>query len=232
MARSRQIKPDFFLNEELASLAPLVRLFFIGLWLLADREGRLEDRPTRIKAQIFPYEDLDAEAVMGSLDRRFIARYEVEGARYIEILKFKKHQHIHPDEKKSVIPAFPGFPGDSPGLPGIMPCSSSSSSSPSFSSSPSLNGGHAKQQSRVQTPKIEDVKAYCAERKNKVDAQQWFDHYTSNGWRVGRNPMKDWKAAVRTWEKNDYGQNVQRDGKRGRIVGGAGAVPGKYDHLG
>lgn len=54
-------------------------------------------------------------------------------------------------------------------------------------------------------PMIEDVIAYCAERKNGVDPQQWFNHYVSNGWRVGRNPMKDWKAAVRTWEKNDYG---------------------------
>lgn len=51
-------------------------------------------------------------------------------------------------------------------------------------------------------PSLEDVRKYCEERKNNVDSQQWIDHYTSNGWRVGKNPMKDWKAAVRTWEKN------------------------------
>lgn len=53
-------------------------------------------------------------------------------------------------------------------------------------------------------PSLEDVQAYCKERGGKVDAGKWFDYYTSNGWKVGKNPMKDWKAAVRTWEQNDY----------------------------
>ena len=52
-------------------------------------------------------------------------------------------------------------------------------------------------------PTLEDVKVYCSERKNHVDAQRFLDYYTSNGWKVGRNQMKDWKAAVRTWERED-----------------------------
>lgn len=51
-------------------------------------------------------------------------------------------------------------------------------------------------------PTIEEIAAYCAERGNGVDPQRWHDFYTSNGWRVGKNSMKDWRAAVRTWEKN------------------------------
>ena len=51
-------------------------------------------------------------------------------------------------------------------------------------------------------PTLDEVKAYCAERGNLVDAEHWFNYYEANGWRVGRNPMKDWKAAVRTWERN------------------------------
>lgn len=51
-------------------------------------------------------------------------------------------------------------------------------------------------------PTLEEVKAYCSERGNKVDPERWFDYYTSNGWKVGKNPMKDWKAAVRTWERD------------------------------
>lgn len=53
-------------------------------------------------------------------------------------------------------------------------------------------------------PTIEEIKAYCTERKNSVDPDQWMNFYESNGWRVGRNPMKDWKAAVRTWERNRF----------------------------
>jgi 5-methylcytosine-specific restriction endonuclease McrA len=54
-------------------------------------------------------------------------------------------------------------------------------------------------------PTLEEVKAYCLERGKGVDPQKWFDHYESNGWRVGRNPMRDWKAAVRKWENSEYG---------------------------
>lgn len=57
--------------------------------------------------------------------------------------------------------------------------------------------------SRFTPPTLEDVRAYCQERGNKVDPQRWLDYYTSNGWMVGRNRMKDWKAAVRTWERQD-----------------------------
>lgn len=51
-------------------------------------------------------------------------------------------------------------------------------------------------------PSFAEVSAYCQERGDSVDPQKWFDHYSANGWKVGRNPMKDWKAAVRTWERN------------------------------
>ena len=53
-------------------------------------------------------------------------------------------------------------------------------------------------------PSLEKVVAYCKERANGIDPQQWYSHYEANGWRVGRNPMRDWKAAVRTWERNGF----------------------------
>lgn len=59
---------------------------------------------------------------------------------------------------------------------------------------------------RFTAPALEEVKEYCAERKNNVDAERFIDYYTANGWKVGKNPMKDWKAAVRSWERNDFGK--------------------------
>lgn len=53
-------------------------------------------------------------------------------------------------------------------------------------------------------PNMEEIKAYCAERKNSVNPVKWFDHYESNGWKVGKNPMKDWQAAIRKWENSDF----------------------------
>ena len=58
-------------------------------------------------------------------------------------------------------------------------------------------------QKRFTKPTLDDVKAYCQERNNGVDAERWYNYYSSNGWKVGKNPMKDWKAAVRTWERNE-----------------------------
>jgi len=53
-------------------------------------------------------------------------------------------------------------------------------------------------------PTLEEVKNYCQERKNTVNPEKWISHYQSNGWKVGKNQMKDWKAAVRTWEGNSF----------------------------
>jgi len=62
---------------------------------------------------------------------------------------------------------------------------------------------------RFTSPTLDEVEAYCAERGNGVDPQQFIDFYTSKGWKVGDQPMKDWKAAVRTWEKRDGRQAGQ-----------------------
>ena len=60
---------------------------------------------------------------------------------------------------------------------------------------------------RFTPPTLEDVQAYCMERNNNVDPQHFIDYYTSNGWQVGKNKMKDWKAAIRTWERNNFSSN-------------------------
>lgn len=68
-------------------------------------------------------------------------------------------------------------------------------------------------------PTIDEVRAYCLERGKGVDPQRWLDHYESNGWKVGKVAMKDWKAAVRKWENNDYGQPAARVGAGQRFRG-------------
>jgi hypothetical protein len=57
---------------------------------------------------------------------------------------------------------------------------------------------------RFQKPSLEQVQEYCQERGNKVDLDKWFAFYDSNGWKVGKNPMKDWKGAIRTWEPDGF----------------------------
>ena len=105
MPRARNIKPGFFENEDLPDIDPLGRLLFIGLWLLADREGRLEYRPKKIKGQLFPYEDCDVNFYCHQLQSlNFLTIYEITGTQYIQIDSFEKHQNPHPNEKESVLP--------------------------------------------------------------------------------------------------------------------------------
>ena len=108
MARSRNIKPGFFKNENLADLDPLARLLFAGLWTLADRDGRLENRPKRIKVEILPYDECSIEELLAELEggrEQFIFCYEVDGEQYIQINNFLKHQNPHHKEQESTIPA-------------------------------------------------------------------------------------------------------------------------------
>ncbi len=105
--RARGIKPGFFKNEALGGLPALARLLYIGLWCLADREGRLEDRPKRIKAELFPYDNCNIEKLLDTLVAGgFIRRYGSEDEPYIDIPKFKMHQNPHKNETASVIPAY------------------------------------------------------------------------------------------------------------------------------
>lgn len=109
MARSRNIKPALFKNEVLGDADPLLTILFIGLWTLADREGRLEDRPRRIKAEIFPYRECpDFNGYLTVLEQLgFIHRYSVSEVAIIQILNFSKHQSPHKTEKGSELPEAP-----------------------------------------------------------------------------------------------------------------------------
>ena len=66
-----------------------------------------------------------------------------------------------------------------------------------------LKGSKEKPLARFTPPTVEEVALYCQERGNSVNAQRFVDFYAAKGWKIGQNPMKDWKAAVRTWEQRD-----------------------------
>lgn len=108
MGRTRMIKPSFFYDEKMAELCVEGRLLFAGLWTLADREGRLEDRPLLIKKDIFPYDNFNVDQILSNLFQlKMIVRYVVDGQKYIQIVNFTKHQKPHNTEKASKIPQIP-----------------------------------------------------------------------------------------------------------------------------
>jgi hypothetical protein len=158
MARTRSIKPSFFSNDILAECEPMARLLFAGLWTLADRDGRLEYRPRRIKGALFPYDNCDIEGLVKQLaDRGFVVVYRANGIDVLSIPTFSEHQRCHPDERSEGLPGpgdeaetcdFPGRnakpgnpPADAPDFPANCACIPSSclpsSSNPSASCPPS-----------------------------------------------------------------------------------------------
>jgi hypothetical protein len=106
MSRSRNIKPGFFRNEVLVELPFEYRLLYIGTWTHADREGRFEDRPLKIKMELFPADNIDVDAGLHALQEKgFLLRYSVGGAGYCQIIAWAKHQNPHHREQPSLIPA-------------------------------------------------------------------------------------------------------------------------------
>jgi hypothetical protein len=105
MARARNIKPSFFLNEDIVELPCEARLLFIGLWTLADREGRLENRPKKIKMSLFPADDINVSEQLSNISKYgFIELYNADETDVIQITNFVKHQTPHGLEKDSELP--------------------------------------------------------------------------------------------------------------------------------
>lgn len=105
MARIRTIKPEFFTSEDIVSLTPLARLFYVSLWCEADREGRLDWRIGTLKMRYFPGDNCDMQELAKELiDGGLIVVYEVDGKQYAEIPSFKTHQIINNRESESTRP--------------------------------------------------------------------------------------------------------------------------------
>lgn len=108
--RARSLKPGIFENEILGAADPIYTVLFAGLWCCADKAGRLEDRPLKIKGQVFRFRDgLDIEAALAWLSENgFIFRYKSKNNKYIQVVNFDKHQHPHHTEKNSTITPYKG----------------------------------------------------------------------------------------------------------------------------
>lgn len=206
MARARNIKPSLFKNELLGEADPLITVLFVGLWCLADREGRLEDRPKRIRAEIFPYRETpDINGYLTELARLgFIERYEAGNQAIIQVVNFAKHQSPHKTEKHSELPAKPATARVTCKAPlNNESLTVKESLIPDSLIPDSLPLKKVANAPRFTPPTVDDVAWYSEQSGHLIDPAQFVDFYESKGWLVGKSKMKDWKAAVRTWAKRE-----------------------------
>jgi hypothetical protein len=197
MPRGRDIKPAFFENEDLATVSRDHRLLFVALWTVADREGRLEDRPARIKLHSFPYDsDMTPERIDHMLSELEmvpgtpIRRYESGGVRCILIVNFKKHQHIHPNEK----------PSELPGLPDVQVISGKATEQSGNSALPSVPS------SLLCPPPVIPVSQSKQKRKKAAEGSEAFEAFWQAYPGHRRNIGKP--EAIRKWPGDEHAPAV------------------------
>ena len=205
---NRIIKESICSSEKLAALSDFEFRLWVGLITQADDAGRGDARPAIIKGHIFPFrerlsiKDIDA-ALQELAAKGCVALYKVDGKPYFLFPGWVKHQRVRDCKPKFPEPpengALDTFAADCGELPqvaadcGYNPIQSESEYNPKDNT----------RAARFTPPTVDEVRDYCRERGNAVNASRFVDFYAAKGWMVGKNRMKDWKAAVRTWEKED-----------------------------
>ena len=186
MSRARNIKPGFFANEELVELPFETRLLFIGLWIIADREGRLEDRPKRIKMAVFPADSVDIEKGLDALQSSgFIRRYTAKGIACIQVINFKKHQNPHIREAPSSLPEEEDeHQASTVPAPDKHQASHADSLIPYITPQTPLTGGFPVDKSTEETPAGRRKAVNKSHRLNlatdKAVATAWREHFGKN----------------------------------------------------
>ena len=205
---NRIIKESICTSDSVDQLNWFEECLFYRLIVNCDDYGRYDGRPAIIKNRLFPLkEDLTisdvASAVSSLVNADLVLLYQADGRPYLQLKTWDEHQRIRAKRSK--------FPSPSDGELQTHDSNLLSNDSELLTNASVIQSNPIQSESntegvkpkRFTPPSLEEVKAYCVERKNGVDPQAFIDFYTSKGWKIGKEPMKDWQAAVRTWERRE-----------------------------
>lgn len=210
---NRILKESICVSDSINQLKWFEEVLFYRLIVNCDDYGRYDGRPAIIKNKLFPLkDDLTLKVVTDAINKLasagLVILYKYEDKPFLYLPTWELHQTIRAKKSK--------FPPPEENLQASeiickqmhadaskckqmhanVPVIQSESESESYSESYSEEAHASK---RFSEPTVEEVSAYCRERGNNIDPQRFVDYYTSNGWMVGKNKMKDWRAAVRNW---------------------------------
>lgn len=211
---NRIIKDSICFSDDLEQLSWFEQCFYIRLIVSVDDFGRFDGRSAIIKGRLFPLSNVTTRQIDDALARLssagMVLLYTVSGRPYLQIIAFRKHQSPRAHESK-----YPA-PEDAENICTQMQtdackCEQTHADAPDirYSNTNSINDirySNASRETRAKSftpPTVDEVADYVKHQCYHVDPQRFIDYYQSNGWKVGRNSMKDWKAAVRTWEQKD-----------------------------
>jgi hypothetical protein len=213
---NRILKESICTSENVDQLSAFQETVFYRLIVNCDDYGRMDARPKLLSAKLFPLKYIRAAQIEDALraltSAELVTLYTVDGKPFLQMKTWDRHQQVR--AKKSKYPSPDGgiMASDSncnQMIASDSKCPRNPIQSVSVSES-NPNGCDAQARSpRTKTvafdpPTVEDVRSYCREKGLQVDAERFVAYYTANGWKVGRNPMKDWRACCRTWVRNSY----------------------------
>lgn len=213
---NRIIKESYKASPEIDELTWFEECVWNRLVVTVDDFGRYDGRIIVLKNELFPTKEdvtkADVESALAKLSAvGLIVTYTVDGRPYIMLKTWEKHQQIRAKKSKYPSPEEGDITCNQMISNDIKCPRNPIQSSPIQLESNSFIVEQKPKVTRMKRPTVDEIQSYILEKGYSVDAEKFFDYYESNGWKVGKNPMKDWKACVRTWQKNNNGK-PQRGG--------------------
>ena len=225
---NRIIKDSIHTSETVDKMTDFQFRVWVNLITYVDDYGRGDARPEVIKGFCFPLREkvtikIISETLSELASLGCIKFYKVNGRSYLYFPNWESHQTVRNHKSKFPAPS-EADAEDCQQLNSIeINCTQVNANVPVIQSNPNPNpnpnpNSLTRTRKRFTPPTVEEVRAYCQERGNNVDPQKFVDYYESVGWMVGNKPMKDFKACVRTWERNDF-SGGKRDSPKESGVG-------------
>lgn len=210
MAGKRMLHKNICISEKLSDISFESECLYYRIMVLADDYGRFHANPHTVKDLCMPYRHgTNPERIRKMLGELrnigLIHIYTVHNVDYLEIEKFNDFQILRNDVKKREDYPSRNEVGTDTERKRVV----EDKDKDKVEDKEREAKASTRSSSFFQKPDLQAVKDYCIERKNYVSPEGFFNYYESNGWKVGRNPMKDWKACVRKWESGDNSKNRQ-----------------------
>lgn len=224
---NRILKESVCTSDKIDRLSWFEEVLFYRLIVNCDDYGRFDGRAAIIKNRLFPLkEGITMESVSEAVKKLaqvgLVMLYACEEKPFLCLPTWNDHQNVRAKRSK--------YPAPENGCCEKTTCADSclqlrADAPDILSVSESISVSSVRQigenacvehaATRFSPPTVEDVRAYCAERGNGIDPEAFVDYYAARGWKVGRDGMKDWRAAVRTWEHRNGAAYQQK--KQGAV---------------
>lgn len=211
MARKRMIDPNIWQSEDFSKLSTLAKLVFIGLFSLADDEGRGRCNPVYLKSTLFPYEEgirsADIDKTLSEISSNMsVIFYSYNGSNYYSLYNWNTWQKIDRPSESKILEY-----DENTMIKIFDECSTNARRVVSSNKNKIEDNKKRKEEKKFVPPTLDEIKKYVSEKKLKVDAEQFYNYFTEGNWIDSKgNPVKSWKQKILTWNGYSVPQKTEQ----------------------